>query len=57
MNIESAQYNLDNDGKNTSVQIVVDGKSLSVPMDETNMHYAEILKQVADGDLTIADAD
>jgi len=26
-------------------------------MDEGNRHYAEILKQVADGDLTIADAD
>ena len=57
MEIKSAQYNLDNDGKNTSVQIVVDGKSLSVPMDENNMHYAEILKQVADGTLTIKDAE
>ena len=57
MNIESAQYNLDNDGKNTSVQIVVDGKSLSVPMDENNMHYAEIQSQVAEGTLTIKDAD
>ena len=57
MNIESAQYNLDNNGKNTSVQIVVDGKSLSVPMDENNMHYAEIQRQVAEGTLTIKDAD
>ena len=57
MNIESAQYNLDTDGKNTSVQIVVDGISLSVPMDEDNMHYAEILKQVKEGTLTIKDAD
>mgnify|MGYP005741971027 FL=1 len=57
MNIESAQYNLDNDGKNTSVQIVVDGKSLSVPMDENNMHYAEIQRQVAEGTLTIKDAE
>ena len=57
MNIESAQYNLDNDGKNTSVQIVVDGKSLSVPMDKDNTHYVEILKQVKEGTLTIKDAD
>ena len=57
MNIESAQYNLDNDGKKTSVQIVVDGKSLSVPMDENNMHYAEILKQVEEKTLTIKDAE
>ena len=30
---------------------------MSVPMDADNRHYAEILKQVADGTLTIADAD
>ena len=29
----------------------------SVPMDTANKHYAEILKQVADGDITIAEAD
>ena len=57
MEIKSAQYNLDNDGKNTSVQIVVDGKSLSVPMDENNTHYAEIMKQVTEKTLTIEDAD
>ena len=28
-----------------------------VPLDPNNSEYAEILKQVADGDLTIADAD
>ena len=28
-----------------------------VPLDPNNTHYAEILKQVADGDITIADAD
>ena len=31
--------------------------SMSVPLDSSNSHYAEILKQVADGTLTIADAD
>ena len=29
----------------------------SVPSDENNSDYIEILKQVADGDLTIKDAD
>ena len=29
----------------------------SVPLDTNNIHYAEILKQVADGTLTIQDAD
>jgi len=30
---------------------------MTVPMDTNNRHYAEILKQVADGDITIAEAD
>ncbi len=30
---------------------------MTVPLDEDNRHYAEILKQVADGDITIAEAD
>ena len=32
-------------------------KELSVPLDEANTHYAEILKQVKEGTLTIKDAD
>tara|TARA_R100000455_G_C6178543_1_gene57258 strand:- start:15 stop:200 length:186 start_codon:yes stop_codon:yes gene_type:complete len=35
----------------------IDGQELYVPTDPANRHYAEILKQVAAGDLTIADAD
>jgi len=35
----------------------INGKECGVPMDSANSDYAEILKQVADGDLTIADAD
>ena len=30
---------------------------MSVPMDEDNRHYAEILRQVKEGTLTIKDAD
>lgn len=56
MNITSAKYFAIN-GVNTSVNIVVDGKKISVPMDTDNSDYAEILRQVAAGTLTIADAD
>ena len=56
MNITSAQYYAV-DGVNESITIVVDGQTLSVPLDPANRHYAEILRQVAAGDLTIADAD
>ena len=55
--ITNAQYVLDMEGNNYSVNCTFDGKFLCVPMDSGNIHYAEILRQVAAGDLTIADAD
>jgi len=57
MNITTAQYTTDIDGNNSSVQATIDGQEMSVPLDTDNRHYAEILKQVEAGDLTIADAD
>ena len=36
---------------------VIDGKHLGVPLDPDNRHYAEILRQVKEGTLTIQDAD
>lgn len=62
MNITSAKYHqfAENEGDtpvNVSVTIVVDGETLSVAMDPANRHYAEILRQVEAGTLTIADAD
>ena len=62
LNITSAKYHkwAENEGDtpvNVSVTIVVDGETLSVPMDSSNRHYAEILRQVEDKTLTIADAD
>ena len=40
-----------------AVHATIDGEEMSVPMVVDNRHYAEILKQVADGDITIAEAD
>jgi len=57
MNITTAQYNAGIDGKNSSVQATIDGQEVSVPLDPANRHYAEILRQVEAGTLTIADAD
>ena len=57
MNITTAQYTADIDGNNTSVKATIDGQELSVPLDPANRHYAEILKQVEAGTLTIADAE
>ena len=57
MNITSAQYDADMDGNNSGIQATIDGQEMSVPLDPANRHYAEILKQVEAGTLTIADAD
>ena len=57
MNITLAQYNADENGNNSSVQATIDGQTMSVPMDPANRHYAEILRQVEAGTITIADAD
>tara|TARA_R100000388_G_scaffold41310_2_gene31820 strand:- start:345 stop:527 length:183 start_codon:yes stop_codon:yes gene_type:complete len=57
LNITSAKYVRGYSGELVTVMIVVDGETLGVPMDSDNRHYVEILRQVAAGDLTIADAD
>ena len=54
MIISLAQYL--NKEKNT-IKIVVNGEECFVPLDPNNRHYAEILKQVKEGTLTIKDAD
>ena len=66
MNITSAKYKsrseYDEDGKVTSTSncaiiATIDGEDYGVPLDSANVHYAEILKQVDAGTLTIKDAD
>ena len=58
MNITLAVYNKSPmDNSNVSIQATIDGTEMSVPLDPANRHYAEILRQVAAGTLTIADAD
>jgi hypothetical protein len=57
MQISNAQYIEDMDGNNTTIVATIDGDELFVPLSQGNRHYAEIMRQVAAGDLTIADAD
>ena len=40
-----------------SIKATIDGVEMCVPLDPANRHYAEIMRQVAAGTLTIADAD
>jgi hypothetical protein len=56
MIIENAKY-VAVDGENSVIVATIDGVYSSVPLDPTNRHYAEILKQVAAGTLTIQDAE
>ena len=39
------------------IKAIIDGIEMNVPKDPDNRHYAEILKQVKEGKLTIKDAD
>ena len=57
MNITSAKYMADDNGDNCSITTMIDGTQWSVPIDPANRHYAEILKQVEAGTLTIEEAD
>ena len=57
MNITSAQYTTDMSGNNSSIQATIDGTEMSVPLDLSNRHYAEILRQVEAGTLTIQEAE
>ena len=58
MNITSAQYNADSmSDEVSSIKATIDGTEMSVPLDPANRHYAEILRQVDAGTLTIAEAE
>ena len=56
MILTNAQYMADFNGNNNSITVDIDGQTMSVPLAPDNTHYAEILKQVEAGTLTIAAA-
>tara|TARA_R100000388_G_C7144192_1_gene111417 strand:+ start:401 stop:577 length:177 start_codon:yes stop_codon:yes gene_type:complete len=57
MNIKSAQWLKSKDDKEHSIALTIGEQTFSVPKDTDNRHYAEILKQVKEGKLTIKDAE
>ena len=57
MNITTAQYEQNEQGDNSVVKATIDGIEMFIPLDPANRHYAEILRQVEAGTLTIAEAD
>lgn len=58
MEIKNAKYQKDiGSSKNNCVVAEIDGQVWTVPMNEENTYYAEIVKQVKEGTLTIKDAE
>jgi len=57
VNITSAQYVQTPEGDTTSIRATIDGQELFVPVDPANRHYAEIMRQVEAGTLTILEAE
>ena len=56
VNILNAVYQ-QRDGNISSIRATIDGTEMSVPLDPANRHYAEILRQVEAGTLTIQEAE
>lgn len=57
MNITSVQYlNNPMTGETSSITAIIDGVTISVPLDPANRHYAEIMRQVDAGELTVQPA-
>ena len=57
MNITSAQYYVDLNNNNAGIIIIENGVTRFIPISTDNRHYAEILRQVDAGTLTIEEAD
>jgi len=59
MNIENAKYykHFPTDENDTGIYCTINGENSYVPINPANRHYAEIMRQVEAGTLTIAPAD
>ena len=57
MIITNAQYVKNTKEELDTVRCSVDGETMFVPKDPANRHYAEILRQVKEGTLTIKEAE
>lgn len=57
MNITSVYHTTDPDGNNMGLKAIVDGDETFIPLVLGNRHYAEIMRQVEAGSLTIQPAE
>jgi uncharacterized protein YlzI (FlbEa/FlbD family) len=56
MIITNAKYIDNEEAEPDTITATIDGVDSSIPMDTANRHYIEILKQVDEGTITIAEA-
>ena len=54
---DSVRYINDDLGNRMCLNALIDGVIIGVPLDPANSHYAEIMRQVEAGELTIEPAD
>lgn len=57
ISITFVQYMANDNNENTTLRATIDGVERFVPLDPANRHYAEIMRQVDAGELTIQEAD
>jgi len=57
MNITNAKYSTNQEGEISIIHCDIDGVHHAIPLNPDNRHYEEIMKQVEEKTLTIADAD
>ena len=58
INITDAHYlTSDITNENSMILCIIEGQKSAVPLDPANRHYAEILRQVEAGTLTIQEAE
>ena len=57
MTITSAQYCNNTDGNKDTIRATIDGQEMFVPLDPSNRHYSEIMRQVEAGTLVIQEAE
>jgi hypothetical protein len=57
MSIINAKYTANDDGNNSGISFERDGAQWWCPISPLNSDYAEIMRQVEAGELTITDAD
>ena len=57
MHIQNATNKTDVATGIASIEAVIDGTFVVVPLDPANRHYAEIMRQVEAGELVIAEPD